>query len=131
MEEREAITFGGKFIFLVVAWRASEKTNKTDFYKGLLFLNPVTFVRPLAEFPLFIYELYIRYIHGWNFSLFVFPRAEHWSGRNHESGTCIQDVYMCMCICVPKRHIYTSLARVYLSCLYFPRPWGEINLRNI
>lgn len=41
-----------------------EKTNKTDFYKGLLFLNPVTFVRPLAEFPLFIYELHIRYIHG-------------------------------------------------------------------
>lgn len=41
-----------------------EKTNKTDFYKGLLFLNPVTFVRPLAEFPLFIYALHIRYIHG-------------------------------------------------------------------
>ena len=56
--KREAITFGGKFIFLGVTGVTREKTNRMDiFYKGLLFLNPETFVCSFAEF-LFIRELY-------------------------------------------------------------------------
>lgn len=65
--KREAITFGGKFIFLGAAsWRARKRTRQISI-KGLLFLNPVTFVRPLAEF-LFICELYAPKLLTFRFS---------------------------------------------------------------
>lgn len=65
-----------------------EKTNKTDiFYKGLLFLNPETFLRPFAEFLFYLRTVpYAPETSRFSF----FCEAEHRSGRNHESGTCIQ-----------------------------------------